>query len=76
MSEPDRPSGGTSYLVRLWREPSAGDPTRVYVRELRSGKEQYLKSIDALGDFLDRRQTVSAAADETQPEAGAGRRAG
>ena len=59
MSELERRLGGSSFLVRLWREPRSHDsshaPPRVYVRDLRSGEERYLKSVEALAAFLEQR---------------------
>ena len=58
MSELDRPGGGASFLVRLWREPrtSRGGeiPARVYVRNLRTGSERYLKDATKLAELLER----------------------
>lgn len=55
----EKNGGGTSFLVRVWREPrgeSGGrGPARVYVRHLRSGEERYLKSLEDLTRFLDQR---------------------
>ena len=57
MSEFERRRGASSsYLVRLWQEPgeeSARESSaRVYVRNLRSGEERYLKSPDQLADYF------------------------
>lgn len=63
----EKNGGGTSFLVRVWREPRDEDggrsPARVYVRHLRSGEERYLKSLDDLTRFLaqrDRRRSGDA----------------
>ena len=60
MSGFERRGSGTSFLVRLWREPRSDSgpegPPRVYVRDLRSGDERYLKDIEALSDFLERHE--------------------
>ena len=56
MSPFERRAGGSSYLVRVWREPGEGaspeEPARFYVRNLRSGEERYLKGPEHLADFF------------------------
>lgn len=80
MSDLDRRGGGTSYLVRLWREPDgdrAGlEPARVYIRDLRSGEERYLKNLDGLADYLDRQHGPRQDAVGVDPAVAAGSRSG
>lgn len=47
-----------SFLVRTWREPGEGDgaagPLRCFVRNLRTGEEEYLPRLDAVASSLAR----------------------
>jgi hypothetical protein len=48
----------SSFLVRVWREHREGDweekPVRVYLRNLRTGEEQYLKDPLQVGEWITR----------------------
>ena len=46
----DRPSG--SFLVRMWREPGSDAALRCFVKNLRTGAEQYLTGSDDLVRIL------------------------
>lgn len=79
MSGAESRAGGSSFLVRLWREPrggaAVGAPSRVFVRDLRSGEERYLKDVEGLADYLEKRSRRSAGRG-SRPGASGGRRAG
>jgi len=61
-SHPDRPSG--SFLVRLWREPGSDAALRCFVKNLRTGAEQYLTRSDDLVRILALQVEVEVARDE------------
>ena len=77
MSRFESRAGGSSYLVRVWREPGeqgAGrEPRRFYVRNLRSGEERYLKGADHLADYF-RQEPADRSA--LEPSSAERRRAG
>jgi hypothetical protein len=58
----DRPSG--SFLVRLWREPGSGAALRCFVKNLRTGAEQYLTGSDDLVRILALQVEMEVARDE------------
>jgi len=68
-----------SFLVRVWVEPreAAGAEARVrlYVRDLRSGEERYLRDPDRIADLL-RHQTGAWAAEAGEAERAGVRAAG
>lgn len=51
-SEPLRRRESATFLVRLWKEPTSPDGTegvvRCYLKNLKTGEEQYMGSTDAL----------------------------
>ena len=70
MTDLDRRGGGSSFLVRLWRESGgrgADEPARVYVRDLRSGEERYLRSLDRLADYLEQHHQPPRSAATGEP---------
>lgn len=73
---------GASFLVRVWqerrREAGAEPVLRVYVRNLRTGEEQYLGDLDQLAEPI-RRHLASqhgAAQRAEEPAGGRSRRIG
>lgn len=59
----DRQTG--SFLIRLWREPgNEAAPLRCFVKNLRTGAEQYLAGSDDLVRILALQVEVEVARDE------------
>jgi hypothetical protein len=51
-----RENNSGSFLLRIWKEESAAEGTtprvRVFIRNLKTGEEQYLGDLDQLGDMV------------------------